>query len=115
MADVGNVRRDWERLGEEDPLWAVLSSEGKRGGNWDEAEFFRTGVEFVDQLMPDVAVHLPGQVLGDALDFGCGVGRLSQPLGRHFRTVTGVDVSAAMLDRARAANTADNITFVHNT
>ncbi len=36
-----------------------------------------------------------------ALDFGCGVGRLTAALSKHFTTVTGVDISQPMLDRAR--------------
>ena len=40
-----------------------------------------------------------------ALDFGCGVGRLTQALAEAFDRCDGVDISASMLDR-RAANTA---------
>jgi ubiquinone/menaquinone biosynthesis C-methylase UbiE len=36
------------------------------------------------------------------LELGCGSGRLLLPLARAGHTVTGLDVSAGMLDRARA-------------
>ena len=36
-----------------------------------------------------------------ALDFGCGVGRLSLPLASRFETVTGVDISEPMVVAAR--------------
>ena len=39
-----------------------------------------------------------------ALDFGCGVGRLTQPLADHFEEVRGVDVSPVMLEQARQFN-----------
>jgi SAM-dependent methyltransferase len=39
-----------------------------------------------------------------ALDFGCGVGRVTQGLARHFERCDGVDVAASMLERARALN-----------
>ena len=39
---------------------------------------------------------------GPILDLGCGTGRLLVPLLRDQRTVVGVDLSAAMLARARA-------------
>ena len=39
---------------------------------------------------------------GDILDFGCGAGRVAGVLAGAARSVTGVDVSAAMLDLARA-------------
>ncbi len=37
----------------------------------------------------------------NALDFGCGVGRLTAPLAKRFDRAIGVDVSATMLDNAR--------------
>ena len=39
---------------------------------------------------------------GDVLDFGCGAGRVAAALAGRARSVTGVDVSAAMLAIARA-------------
>src|SRR4051812_46865197 len=45
-----------------------------------------------------------GMRFGRALDFGCGVGRLTQALARHFTHVTGIDISEQMLDLARQYN-----------
>jgi SAM-dependent methyltransferase len=39
-----------------------------------------------------------------ALDFGCGVGRVTGPLADRFEEVVGVDISPAMLDLARRYN-----------
>lgn len=36
-----------------------------------------------------------------ALDFGCGVGRLTQAIATQFNRVIGVDISAAMIEHAR--------------
>ena len=53
---------------------------------------------------------------GRALDFGCGVGRLTQALALHFDAVTGVDISGPMLEHARAHNRlGERVTYVHNT
>src|SRR6202171_5416251 len=58
-----------------------------------------------DGLLPAVA--------GDrVLDIGCGQGRMSRHLASLGADVTGVDISAAMLGRARAAGP-DNITYIH--
>jgi SAM-dependent methyltransferase len=38
---------------------------------------------------------------GRALDFGCGVGRLTRPLADHFDEVVGVDIAPTMIDLAR--------------
>ena len=48
-----------------------------------------------------------------ALDFGCGVGRLSLALSTHFARVTGVDASPSMLARAREI-AGDRCEFVLN-
>src|SRR6202035_2479615 len=39
-----------------------------------------------------------------ALDFGCGIGRLSQALADHFDQVHGVDISPKMIELARQHN-----------
>ena len=39
-----------------------------------------------------------------ALDFGCGVGRVSQALARHFRSVDGVDIAPSMVAAADRFN-----------
>jgi hypothetical protein len=47
-----------------------------------------------------------------ALDFGCGVGRLSQPLGGRFERVLGLDISPTMVAVATRLNRhGDRVTF----
>jgi SAM-dependent methyltransferase len=41
---------------------------------------------------------------GSALDFGCGIGRLSQALADHFDKVYGVDISPKMIKLAQQHN-----------
>lgn len=94
----------WEQMGELDPLWAILSDSSKKFGKWDVEEFFRTGLEEISGLMRRCdALGLPRHK-ERALDFGCGVGRLTQPLADHFDRVVGLDISEAMVRRARALN-----------
>ena len=96
-----DTRRDWTRLGAEDPLWAVLTMPGKRGGRWDVEEFLATGRTDVAYTLRWLAeLGLPHH-FERVLDFGCGVGRLSQALAHHADEVIGVDIAAPMLDRAR--------------
>lgn len=98
------MRRVWETLGRDDPLWAVLSRPDKRGGRWDAAEFLATGILEIDSQM--AALAPTGWPAGRelALDFGCGAGRLSRGLAAHFRRVIGLDVSAGMVAAARELN-----------
>jgi SAM-dependent methyltransferase len=98
---LDQVRRDWETLGASDPLWAVLMKPGTRHGGWDIEDFLATGRAEVDDALDHLAGLAKIDPLHRVLDFGCGVGRLSQALARHAPHVVGVDVSAPMLDTAR--------------
>jgi ubiquinone/menaquinone biosynthesis C-methylase UbiE len=112
--ELDRTRRDWTRLGARDPLWAVLVTPDGRHHGWDPEEFLATGRREVDAVIERIGAlgMRPGH--GRALDFGCGVGRLTQALRRHFDDVTGVDVSAPMLARARELDPGRTCTFVLN-
>lgn len=45
------------------------------------------------------------------VDFGCGNGRQTRFLGRHFTTVLGVDISPAAIDSARAAENPPHVSY----
>jgi ubiquinone/menaquinone biosynthesis C-methylase UbiE len=73
----------------------------KKRRKWTPEEFFATGVVQVNAVMAKIE-RLGLRVQHDrALDFGCGVGRLTQPLSNYFAEVSGVDISKHMLERAR--------------
>ena len=98
---LSKLQATWESLAQNDPLWAILAAADKRGGGWDRQEFFASGEKDVEAAMRYVAELWPSLQNGSALDFGCGVGRLSQALARRFERVTGVDISPTMLELAR--------------
>ena len=95
----------WNRYGEIDPYFGVVSHERFRRENLDDtavAEFFRSGQAHVDWLARTIrdsvgAAFAPRRTL----DFGCGVGRLLIPLARISHQVVGVDISEGMLQEAR--------------
>ncbi len=97
---------EWERFGREDPYYGVLTDERFRAGLLDEGarrDFFRSGQDHVDHVFAQIDRHVrPDPTFSNALDFGCGVGRVLIPLARRVERVTGVDVSASMLVEARA-------------
>ena len=50
-----------------------------------------------------------------ALDFGCGVGRVTRAMASYYDRCTGVDVSDVMVDAATSLNAGiDRLEFVHN-
>jgi SAM-dependent methyltransferase len=103
-AKLDRQRRDWEELAEFNPEWAVLSEPDARFEGWDIDEFFRRGAEQIERTMAVAAGLGVPRRHGTVLDFGCGVGRLSRELGRRFDRYVGVDISAGMIERARALN-----------
>jgi SAM-dependent methyltransferase len=104
VSDLRELRANWEAFGKEDPLWAILALPGKRFGRWQIDEFFETGVAEVRELMRRLdAIGYP-EHRDRALDFGCGVGRLTQALAGPFAEVVGVDIAESMLSRARFLN-----------
>lgn len=92
----------WNALGERDALGAVLTRPTPLLG-WDEQEFFQTGRADVDRLLADIARRAPWLAMRRALDFGCGVGRITLALSDHFAEVHGVDVAGSMIGRAQQA------------
>jgi SAM-dependent methyltransferase len=101
---LARLRRDWEELGKADPLWAILTTPDKKGNRWSLEEFLQTGHDEVAELMARIGqLSVPAR-RRSALDFGCGVGRLTQALADHFDGVVGVDVSTSMLALAERLN-----------
>ncbi|PYQ77205.1 MAG: hypothetical protein DMG01_15610 [Acidobacteria bacterium] len=98
------LKRHWDRLARQDPLWAVLTDPGKRDGGWDVDQFFRAGTEELSAVLQRAARL--GVVVSRrrALDFGCGVGRVTQAMAGSFDRCDGVDISASMLRLARRHN-----------
>jgi len=98
------LRRHWDAFGKRDALWAILTHEGNRDRRWDVAEFFATGVVEVADLVR--SLDELGRPLGRrrALDFGCGVGRLTQALCGHFEECVGVDIAPSMIRLAKRYN-----------
>lgn len=102
--DLDELKKNWDGLAKEDPLWAILSDPAKKGGQWDEADFFDTGKINIKGLIQRVrALKIDGPTRR-ALDFGCGVGRLTQALCGYYEESHGVDISATMVQMAMQKN-----------
>ncbi|MCU0648447.1 MAG: class I SAM-dependent methyltransferase [Gemmatimonadaceae bacterium] len=109
-------RRTFEKWGSEDPLYAVLTCDSMRGNRWDVAEFFATGEREIAEVFDQLREFRIDVTPGNALDFGCGVGRLSQALAARFERVTGVDIAESMVAKARELNQhGDRVDYVTNT
>ena len=100
-----DLRDNWERFGESDPLWAALTDPHSKGGRWDTNAFLATGEAEINVVMQRLASKgIIVSKAGRALDFGCGVGRLTQALAARFREVHGVDIADSMIEAAKRLN-----------
>lgn len=95
--------RAWQKWGEMDPFYGVLTDEKYRSQAVESNRdvFYDSGEEYIASRLAKIERHLGAIHKGSALDFGCGVGRLVFPLARRFDRVTGVDISEGMLSEAR--------------
>jgi SAM-dependent methyltransferase len=78
-------------------------------------EFAEWYEQWVGSAPPLIAAHadlLPVLTGDRVLDIACGQGRMSRYLAGSGADVAGVDISAAMLGKARAAGP-ENITYIH--
>jgi SAM-dependent methyltransferase len=99
--DLETLRSHWDRFGASDPFWAVLTHPRRRFGGWKKAEFFQTGIDEIAGVFVELescGLRVP---YGRALDFGCGVGRLTAALAQRFAHADGVDIAPSMVHRAR--------------
>lgn len=111
MAYIDKLKDSWDRLGEYNALWAVLSDQK----NWNEKDFFATGRKEIAEVLAVLKAEKVKLNLGQAMDFGCGVGRLSQALGKYFEKVIGVDIANSMITKAKQLNKRKNVSFRHIT
>lgn len=106
-------RQTWEELACTDPLWAILSDPAKKNGKWELRDFFEKGETEISAAMSRVPAF--PQEKDRALDFGCGVGRLTRAMSMRFNHCVGVDISEQMITKAKELNCdRDNCEFVVN-
>ncbi len=112
---LSTLRRHWDELGREDPLWAVLTSPDKKGRRWTVDEFLQTGRDEILSAMRylDGCGLKIGRVR--AIDFGCGAGRLTRALHQYFDEVIGIDIAPSMVKLATELHEGiDGVRFIVN-
>ena len=105
VSSLNNLKNAWENLAGRDALSAILTDDSKAGGKWDIAEFLATGDAEIETVLSHLAaIGQAPNFTGAALDFCCGVGRLTQALARRFSSCVGVDISHEMVRQAESLN-----------
>jgi ubiquinone/menaquinone biosynthesis C-methylase UbiE len=94
---------EWKAWGNLDPLYGVatLPERAKNGANpWNDEAFYDVGA--IDWQLFRSKWEQYGVSRGTCVEIGCGAGRLTTHLAQYFQSVHGVDVSAGMIEYARA-------------
>lgn len=105
---------DWAMLGEGEPFFGVLSEPRfLRANITPEAleDFWATGRNEMNGYRQLIQTHFGAFPDASALDFGCGVGRLTRAMGEMCQKATGLDISPGMLAEARR-HAPSNVSYV---
>jgi ubiquinone/menaquinone biosynthesis C-methylase UbiE len=115
MGRLKQFGRHWNALGRDNPYGAILTGPDGEIGDWKTEEFFATGRTDAMRFISDLDRIRPNVARQRALDFGCGIGRVTRALAEHFQSVVGLDVAESMISRARSLNNGQrNCQFVTN-
>lgn len=107
---------DWALWGEAEPYFGVLAQDKYRRANLTEealSEFWASGIGDAAGFAQTLERFFGPFKRNSALDFGCGVGRLTRGMARLSEHVTGLDVSQGMLAEARRG-APDNVVYTDN-
>jgi ubiquinone/menaquinone biosynthesis C-methylase UbiE len=102
--NIDELKRNWHVLGKKDPMWAIITRSDKKGNKWEPEDFFKTGENKIAQLFEFLNDNGISVTADSAMDFGCGIGRLTQALASRFNYVAGVDIAESMIKLANEYN-----------
>ncbi len=100
----------WDRRARENSLYFINNSLDYR--ETDPEAFWASGPNDLDAMLGALGIAIePGD---DIVEIGCGVGRMTRPMSERGGSVRALDVSAEMLDQARAENPQlANVEWIH--
>jgi SAM-dependent methyltransferase len=102
VARVKHMREFWDARASEDAYFFVDNRRAYRDCELDS--FWQEGERDLNRLLAALDVQLqPADV---AVEIGCGVGRLTRVIAARVARVYALDVSPAMIERARAHHSA---------
>jgi len=116
MSTLEQIRDGWDQAARTNAMGNIVTTRT----DWDEDEFYATGYNEIEQCLAHLdELQLRGGRRELALDFGCGVGRLTIALADHYKNVIGVDIAPTMIARARgqlgvAYITSDTLDVFHD-
>lgn len=98
--------QSWEKFGKKEPYFSVCTDEKYKSEAINDntlKEFFLSGEEYTIDTLSRIQHFFNLETFPhfeNALDFGCGIGRIIIPLAKYSKKVFGVDISESMLEEA---------------
>lgn len=116
---LSHIQQVWTKLGAEEPHWSVVSTSDFKASNITNSieSFKKTGQSEaynLRRLLARLNLVLPSSPV--ALEYGCGVGRVTRWLTEFCAHVYGVDVSKNHLllaEKYLKDELRDNFSFIH--
>lgn len=93
------MRAFWDAKARENAMFYIHSQLDY--AHVDEAEFWASGRQNLDQTLSPFGLSIGPD--DRVVEIGCGIGRMTRALAERAAHVVGVDVSAEMVERGRAA------------
>lgn len=89
------IQGQWEKVGEREPYASVLSHEKFKQENIAKnlVEFRDSGTDGIRQLTRLAQKNGVTINFNQCLELGCGVGRMTAHLAKHFKSIIGLDIS----------------------
>ncbi len=106
-------KKKWDVLAQENDRYYVRSVNHEQS----DEEYEASGKEDVDEhILNDRSLMERLGVLSERnlLEIGCGSGRITRTLARHFMNIAALDISRTMLEKARAFVDAKNVIFLES-
>ncbi len=95
------MEEDWDLRGKTNAPFFTCS----KNALWDLNEYYTQGTREVDLFIKDVVGNWGLDPKGKRmLEIGCGIGRQTRGLSRMFAEVYGIDISNAMITKAKELN-----------
>lgn len=99
VSELNQLQRDYDRLGLKDPFFWTVGNSSK-----DIDSYFASGRQQVVDILSHAEKLGIELKRGRALDFACGMGRVTQALVNYYDQIHGLDISPSMIALANRHN-----------
>jgi ubiquinone/menaquinone biosynthesis C-methylase UbiE len=98
MKSIDSMRRDWNERARQNAFLYIASWRD----DWTEESFFASGEADVQRIVHPILEKLSLNAAGSRMaELGCGAGRMTRAFATQFQTVTAIDISEEMQQRAK--------------